>query len=173
MRERRFEYLLYMSFLTVLLLLFSGVMGKWHLSSYNKLNLETLKIIEKNRWNVKYKVWWSILTNYESPTGIYFHISKYTNNCVYVQSLSFVWLSVTPWTVACQAPLSMGLSRQKYWSGLPNFFLQRILLIRDQTRVFCIGMRILYHWATWEAQQFYPPESFINIAGIVITYHYH
>ena len=26
---------------------------------------------------------------------------------------------VTPWTVACQAPLSMGLSRQKYWSGLP------------------------------------------------------
>ena len=26
---------------------------------------------------------------------------------------------VTPWTVAFQAPLSMGFSRQKYWSGLP------------------------------------------------------
>ena len=25
----------------------------------------------------------------------------------------------TPWTVAHQAPLSMGFSRQKYWSGLP------------------------------------------------------
>ena len=25
----------------------------------------------------------------------------------------------TPWTVACQAPLSMGSSRQEYWSGLP------------------------------------------------------
>ena len=25
----------------------------------------------------------------------------------------------TPWTVACQAPLSMGLPRQEYWSGLP------------------------------------------------------
>ena len=24
----------------------------------------------------------------------------------------------TPWTVACQAPLSMGFSRQQYWSGL-------------------------------------------------------
>ena len=24
-----------------------------------------------------------------------------------------------PWTVACQAPLSMGFSRQGYWSGLP------------------------------------------------------
>ena len=26
---------------------------------------------------------------------------------------------VTPWTVACQAPLSMGFSRQEYWSELP------------------------------------------------------
>ena len=26
---------------------------------------------------------------------------------------------VTPWTVTCQAPLSMGYSRQEYWSGLP------------------------------------------------------
>ena len=26
---------------------------------------------------------------------------------------------VTPWTVACQSPLSMGFSRQEYWSGLP------------------------------------------------------
>ena len=28
-------------------------------------------------------------------------------------------LFVNPWTVACQAPLSMGFSRQIYWSGLP------------------------------------------------------
>ena len=27
--------------------------------------------------------------------------------------------SATPWTVACQAPLSMEFSRQEYWSGLP------------------------------------------------------
>ena len=26
---------------------------------------------------------------------------------------------VTPWTVACQASLSMGFPRQEYWSGLP------------------------------------------------------
>ena len=32
---------------------------------------------------------------------------------------SHVWLFVTPWTVACQAPLSMGFPRQEYWSGLP------------------------------------------------------
>ena len=31
---------------------------------------------------------------------------------------STVWLFVTPWTVAHQAPLSMGCSRQEYWNGL-------------------------------------------------------
>ena len=35
------------------------------------------------------------------------------------QSLSHVWLFGTPWTVARQPPLSMGFSRQEYWSGLP------------------------------------------------------
>ena len=38
---------------------------------------------------------------------------------VKVKSLSRVRLFVTPWTVAYQAPLSMGFSRQEYWSGLP------------------------------------------------------
>ena len=32
---------------------------------------------------------------------------------------SHVWNHVTPWTVACQPPLSMEFSRQEYWSGLP------------------------------------------------------
>ena len=32
---------------------------------------------------------------------------------------SCVWLFVTLWTVALQAPLSMGFSRQEHWSGLP------------------------------------------------------
>ena len=39
--------------------------------------------------------------------------------CFVVQSLSHVWLFVTPWTVVCQAPLTMGFSRQEYWSGVP------------------------------------------------------
>ena len=36
-----------------------------------------------------------------------------------VKSLSRVRLCATPWTVAYQAPPSMGFSRQEYWSGLP------------------------------------------------------
>ena len=53
---------------------------------------------------------------------MYACVSIYT--CVYVcvfvcaQLLSPVRLFVTPWTVAHQAPLSMGFPRQEYWSGL-------------------------------------------------------
>ena len=38
---------------------------------------------------------------------------------VKVKPLSRVWLLATPWTAACQAPLSMGFSRQECWSGVP------------------------------------------------------
>ena len=38
---------------------------------------------------------------------------------VKVNSLSRIRLVATPWTVAHQAPPSMGFSRQEYWSGLP------------------------------------------------------
>ena len=31
----------------------------------------------------------------------------------------WLWLFATAWTVALQAPLSVGFSRQEYWSGLP------------------------------------------------------
>ena len=38
---------------------------------------------------------------------------------VYAQLVSRVRLLVTPWTAVCQAPLSMGFSRQEYWTRLP------------------------------------------------------
>ena len=56
----------------------------------------------------------------------------------------------TPWTVAHQAPLSMGFPKQEYRSALP-FSLQGIFPIRDQTCVSCISSQILYDWTTREA----------------------
>ena len=41
------------------------------------------------------------------------------NKFICCQLLSRVCLFMTPWTIALQAPLSMGFSRQEYWSGLP------------------------------------------------------
>jgi len=44
----------------------------------------------------------------------------YANMYAWVLSrFSCVRLFVTPWTVACQAPVSIGFFRQEYWSGLP------------------------------------------------------
>ena len=67
----------------------------------------------------------------------------------------------TLWTAACQAPLSMGFSRQKYWSGisfpssgdLPNPGIKPKCLLHCR--------QILYHWATWKSQNAY--EIFISI----------
>ena len=39
--------------------------------------------------------------------------------CMHAQLLSHVRLFVTLWTVPCQAPPSMGFSREEYWSGMP------------------------------------------------------
>ena len=43
---------------------------------------------------------------------------SHMHGCV-LSCFSHVWLFATPWTVAYQAFLSMGFSRQGYWSGLP------------------------------------------------------
>ena len=44
---------------------------------------------------------------------------RHSSFSVHVSMLSHVRLSATPRTIACQAPLSMGFSRQEYCSGLP------------------------------------------------------
>ena len=45
--------------------------------------------------------------------------STWEKLCTWKWKWSRVLLFATPWTVAYQAPLSMGFSRQEYWSGLP------------------------------------------------------
>ena len=50
---------------------------------------------------------------------ISWQIDGQTMETVKVKSLSLVRLFATPWTVAYQAPPSMGFSRQEYCSGLP------------------------------------------------------
>ena len=61
-------------------------------------------------------------------------------------------LFVTPWTVACQAPLSMGNLQAIIleWVAMPST--RGFFQPRDWTHVSCVGRQILYHRATWEAQ---------------------
>jgi len=56
---------------------------------------------------------------YIHSTDQTFTICVYIPRCVHTQLLSRVQLFMTPWTVAHQAPLCMGFSRQEYWSRLP------------------------------------------------------
>ena len=54
-----------------------------------------------------------------------------------MKSLSRVRLLPTPWTVAYQAPLSMGFSRQEYWSGVPLLSPDSEIRWRLSERAFC------------------------------------
>ena len=53
-----------------------------------------------------------------SPFSVQLKLSQHCSSAI-VKSLSCVRLFATLWTVAYQAPPSMGFSRQEYWSGLP------------------------------------------------------
>ena len=59
-------------------------------------------------------------------------------NSVKVKSLSCVQLFATPWTVAYQAPLSMGFSRQEYWSGV-------VFVYSQGTADIIINSRSIFH----------------------------
>ena len=55
----------------------------------------------------------------DPSVGLY-EVPKCLNLCAGgLATLSRVWLFATPWTIALQAPLSMGFPRQGYWNGLP------------------------------------------------------
>ena len=60
--------------------------------------------------------------NQESGTlrTVFLQVPSILHACVCVlNSFSHVWLCMTRWTIAHQAPLSMGFSRQEYWSRFP------------------------------------------------------
>ena len=72
---------------------------------------------------------------------------KYNCYCLYLFFKNIrenVRIFLTPWTAACQAPLSMGFSRQEYWSGWPcppPGNLPDLLSF-----VSCTSKQVLYHW---------------------------
>ena len=74
---------------------------------------------------------------------LYFVIEKQMNQVVQLSLLmgSVMSDSVTLWTVAHQAPVSVGFSRQTHWSGL-HFLLQRIFLTQESNLY-------LLHWQVY------------------------
>ena len=74
----------------------------------------------------------------------------------------------TPWTVACKAPLSMGFSRQEYWSGFP-FLFQGIFLTQESNPGILCCRQILYQLSYKESpidegtKSFYWPGSHLLV----------
>ena len=71
-------------------------------------------------WQLNSNIWWWLITTWQI---LWLGVDDYwpnwifvPSNCVYTQPHLTL---PTPWTGACQAPLSMGFPRQEYWNGLP------------------------------------------------------
>ena len=91
--------------------------------------------------------------------------------CVVVELLSHVQLFVTPWTVARQSPLSMGFSRQEYWSGLPfpspgNLPNPGIKPMSPASLLH--GRWIVYHWAIGDSLNIYFFLKTIDIYSLIV-----
>ena len=73
------------------------------------------------RWETREMKWNShvLFISYLATCMQNYSVPRTTLFAVVVYSLNGVRLFVTPWTVACQAPLFMGFPRQEYWSGVP------------------------------------------------------
>ena len=71
-----------------------------------------------------------------------------------VQSLSCFFIFATPWTVAYQAPLSMGILQAKILKWVAMLSSRGSSQPRDQTHISCISCiagKFFTHWPTWEA----------------------
>ena len=74
---------------------------------------------EGSGWGTRVYLWWIHVDIWQNQYNIVKLKNKLKKKRVKVKSLSRVWLLATSWTAAYQAPLSMGFSRQEYWSGVP------------------------------------------------------
>ena len=86
--------------------------------------------------------------------------------------LSRVRLFVTPWTVAYQAPPSVGFSRQEYWSGLPFPSPGGSSRPRDRTQVSLTVGRRFTIWATREVQGLLSRKA-VYILGFILPHVMH
>ena len=63
---------------------------------------------------------WGRIYQHSFSDAIVSLLSRISSICVHTQSLQSCLTLVTPWTVALQAPLSVGFSRQEHWSAHPS-----------------------------------------------------
>ena len=122
----------------------------------------------------RHQVTWSQSIHLHYSAALFLHIySKWKQFCsnkhAFVSShFSYVWLFLILWIIAQKAPLSMGFSRQEYWSGLlyplpghlPDLGIEPASLFG-----FCSGRQVLYTRATWKA----PFQTHLSSKNLLIS----
>ena len=93
---------------------------------------------------ISLKHWIPLLSNQQK----YFRGKR--NPSITVGVLS-CWFFVTPWTVACQAPLSRGFPRQEYWRGLPFPPSGDLPDPGTEPLSSALAGGLFDHWTTWES----------------------
>ena len=108
----------------------------WTINSQSRGRNSWWKNLQKHRLKKEYSRMSQMYQQEECKVGS----EAGTTDCAC--SLSCVQLFVTPWSIASQAPLSLGFSQQGYWSGLPFPPPGELPWSRHQTHVSCIGRQI-------------------------------
>ena len=106
------------------------------------------------KWPLKFLFFFCILF-----TLLYIDSLPKVSHVWTLSHFSCVWVFATLWTVALQALLCMGFSRQEYWTGLPFSVLQGIFQNQESNPcLLCLlhCRQILYPWATGEALKSIP-----------------
>ena len=127
--------------------------------------------IQLSDWNFHFHIehWEGQVSGFFFPRmwfqTIWYLLAHHLHVCVF-SCFSCVWLFVTPWTVALQAPLSMGFSRQAYWSellcpppgDLPNPGIEPASP--------AVAGEFFTHWASWEACSSSDMTAFLKVLPI-------
>ena len=106
--------------------------------------------------------------NFNLSSILILALAKFLYICE-LSCFSHVQLFVTLWTVVCQAPVSMGFSRQEYGVGC-HALVQGIFLTQGLNPCLLCLLRckqILYHWATGEARYIYIYVSYIKHRSVI------
>ena len=113
---------------------------------------------------------WDEQEHRSKNTGVDCH---FLLQCMKVKSeseVSRVWLLAAPWTVAYQAPPSMGFSRQEYWSGVPLPF--PVAIIRREKNQWPKGTVKQVKIQRSNAYIFSPPNLNLKTNGLKLKFYF-
>ena len=108
----------------------------------------------RNQWNALSNLFLSLKPQHKIDRPLMIYLPESCGVCLW-KSFGPVWLFATSWAVACQAPLSMGISQARTPDWLAISFSRGLSQPRDWTQVSCIAGRFFTIWATTATRAVY------------------